>query len=184
MIWEEKRIRDVIASIDKETGLSGAEVEIRFDNARQRLGCFSCQDDMYFSFSVNWFHNPEWPEEAALDVIRHEYAHYMDWMVYKKIGHGKTWKACCVKVGAVPVRLYSDSRCDYYKSKEITEKNRQQSLSKYEEGQTIKHPLYGNGTIISIKKNGRTLIAGVLFEHYGTKSLDLSWLEKTTKNSA
>lgn len=59
--------------------------------------------------------------ESALDVIKHEYAHHMDHMIYGHGGHGSTWKLCCGIVGASPIRCYNESRADYYRQKHLEE---------------------------------------------------------------
>ena len=42
--------------------------------------------------------------ELIKDTILHELAHAFDWEVYKKAGHGRTWKHICVQIGAKPQR--------------------------------------------------------------------------------
>ena len=79
-IWNESMIRKEIKALDAITGLDGASLKISFMRSAHTLGLFSAEGDMWFKFSMNYFHDPEWPEESAVGVIRHEYAHYMTWM--------------------------------------------------------------------------------------------------------
>lgn len=113
MIWDEARIRAEIARLDGITGLSGAKLPILFFNARRTLGQFGVHDPngaelMYFRFSHHWFQRPDWPAEHALDVIRHEYAHYVNWVRHRQSGHNSSWKKCCILVGARPERLHRE----------------------------------------------------------------------------
>lgn len=111
IIWSEDRIRAEIARLDRKTGGNGASLPITFSNAKHTLGQFGIIDPkgaalMYFRFSHHWFQKPDWPEELALDTIRHEYAHYLNWIRFHGKGHDGTWKQCCRMVGARTERLY------------------------------------------------------------------------------
>lgn len=113
MIWDEARIRAEIARLDRITGLSGAKLPILFFNARRTLGQFGIHDPdgaelMYFRFSHHWFQRADWPAEHALDVIRHEYAHYVNWVRHRQKGHNSSWKKYCILVGARPERLHRE----------------------------------------------------------------------------
>lgn len=176
-IWDEKSIREVFEELDKSTGLSGAELPIYFGNAKGTLGCFIIKNGPAFRFSDYWFKDPEWPEESALDVIRHEYAHYMDWSLTGYTSHGSSWKTCCIRVGAVPSRLYSEGRSEYYKNKHKKEEDRLAHLNKYKTGQAIEHPQYGTGIITVLDKKERSIIARVDFGEKGVKTLDLNWID-------
>lgn len=176
-IWDEKSIREVFEELDKSTGLSGAELPIYFGNAKGTLGCFIIKNGPAFRFSDYWFKDPEWPEESALDVIRHEYAHYMDWSLTGYTSHGSSWKACCTKVGAVPSRLYSEGRSEYYRRKHKRDEAKITRLNKYETGQAIVHPQYGTGVIKALDKKEHAVIARVDFGVKGIKALDLGWID-------
>ena len=43
-------------------------------------------------------------------------------MVYGNMGHGVSWKKCCLEVGALPIRCYSRERAKYYQDKHEKEK--------------------------------------------------------------
>ncbi len=176
-IWDEKSIREVFVELDKITGLSGAELPIAFGNAKGMLGCFIISNGPRFRFSNHWFKDPEWPVESALDVIRHEYAHYLDWAENGYTSHGSSWKSCCIRVGAVPSRLYSEELSECYKRKHKKEEERLNRLNKYKTGQVIEHPQYGTGVITELDKKEHSVIARVNFISKGVKALDLNWID-------
>ena len=178
MIWDEKRIRTEFERLDKRTGLTGAKLPITFGNAKGTLGMFSQNKQPYFRFSNYWFQNPDWPEELALDVIRHEYAHYMDWELYGNCSHGQTWKACCVKVGDLPVRLYSEERDKYYLNVHRKEKELSRKYDCYKAGQAVRHPKFGEGVITAITGKGITRIAEIEFEKAGGRRISIKWLDE------
>ena len=180
MIWNEETIRAELRRLDGITGLHGAELPITFGNARSTLGCFhsdSNGDEMRFYFSNFWFKKPDWPDASALDVIRHEYAHYMDWMLYGHCSHGPTWKACCVQVGAVPSRLYSEETNAFYQKKEAQEQALAQTLEAYGVGSRVVHPTFGTGVIQALESSGTSQIASIAFDA-GTKRFPLAWVHQ------
>lgn len=73
--WTEADIREEMAKLDLKTGLNGAELPISFNNSKCTLGLYYSTNGGSFKFSNYYFQDPNWPIEAALDVIRHEYAH-------------------------------------------------------------------------------------------------------------
>ena len=180
VIWTEERIRDELRRLDGITGLHGAELPIRFGQATYTLGSFYAgpEGKMAFRFSNVYFQDPTWPKALALDVIRHEYAHYLDWMIYGNAGHSGTWKYCCAKVGALPVRCYSDRRFDIEVDLQQRKESLLESLQNYEVGQTVLHPVYDEGIITAISDDGIHSIATVKFQEDGIKQLSLSGIEE------
>ncbi len=77
-VWTETAIRSEMARLDKRTGLKGAELPIRFNNARCTLGLYDSTDGGSFKFSNYYFQDLDWPMESALDVIKHEAAYNKD----------------------------------------------------------------------------------------------------------
>lgn len=115
--WTEDHIRCILRNLDSRTGLRGGELPISFDRNVHRLGCHRYHPNSEFIFSTYFFNDPRFPERAAYDVIRHEYAHY----VVDEVGlkqyvphnprakhHGDDWKLACRLVGANPHRCYDD----------------------------------------------------------------------------
>lgn len=179
MIWNEARIRAEFARLDKLTGLNGAALPITFSRAQHTLGMFSWEGEkMSFRFSNYWFQNPDWPEESALDVIRHEYAHYMDHVVYGGVGHKKTWRMCCLKVGAMPSRLYNEELNRHYVKQHQEEAALSQKYNVYREGQPVLHPKFGEGVITAIEGEGVSRVVVVEFEMAGRKRLGIQWLDE------
>lgn len=144
-----------MAKLDKRTGLKGAELPISFNNARCTLGLYSSINGGSFKFSNCHFQDPNWPVEEALDTIRHEYAHHMDYVLYGHEGHGATWKLSCGIVGVLPIRCYNESRADFYRQKHLEESKKVEHDDTYNIGGKIDHPKYGVGVIEEI--SGRHL---------------------------
>lgn len=182
IIWSEEKIREEMKRLDRITSLNGAKLPILFNNSKYRLGCFFGGDEMYFQFSDFWFQDPEWTQESALDTIRHEYAHYMDQMLYGNYGHGKTWKACCSKVGARPKRLYNEQFEKYYKNRIKEQKATISEFDTYNIGDRIKHPMYETGKIIDIQGEGISKLVTIEFET-GSKQFTLDWINRNCKRS-
>lgn len=149
VIWTEESIRNELKRLDHLSGLHGTTLPISFTEDQHTLGSFlSCP--MSFSFSNNWFQNPDWSRESALDTIRHEYAHYMDYVWYRGYGHGQTWKKCCAKVGAIPQRYYNANLEKCFQHIRQIAATAEKRASRYSVGQALLHPQYGKGIILSI----------------------------------
>lgn len=179
VIWDEAAIRAELARLDGITGLQGASLPIRFTNARCTLGSFSRENGGSFSFSNFYYQDPDWPRECALDTIRHEYAHYLDHTKYGGGGHGKTWKRCCIQVGANPIRLYDPDEAAYFRRKHTKEASDSAALDDLRPGTVILHPTFGVGTITEIAGAGLNRSATVSFEEEETeRRLLLTWIRK------
>ena len=179
-VWNEEKIREELKKLDLKTGLSGAELPIRFGKAKSYLGLYYQSNGKGFYFSTYYFENPEFQEESAIDVIRHEYAHYMNHVLYDGHGHNKTWKMCCEVVGATPIRCYSEERNKYHEIKRQKENENLKRLSRYKIGQHITHPHFGMGVIEKIEKRGNSHLADVNFS-IGLKILSLKWIDENCK---
>ena len=177
-IWNETAIRKEFARLDAKTGLKGATLPISFGNAKCTLGSYSSAGGGAFRFSRYYFDDPLWPIEEALDTIRHEYAHYMDHMVYGNMGHGATWKKCCIEVGALPIRCYSRERAKYYQDIHEAERKQVALLDHYRTGSLIMHPRFGRGRIVEIVGADINRYALVDFKDMETKKLSLTWVDK------
>jgi len=184
MIWNEKEIREEMQRLDKITGKSGSELPIYFDNSQRKLGCF-WPKEMEFTFSNYYFKDDEWSIECALDVIRHEYAHYLDVVLYGNCGHGRTWKMCCGIVGARPERLYNDAQDEYYKKKHRKEEALLEEIEmiskKYIKGNKIIHPQFGTGVILGVLGSGINRRVNILFDDSVNKEFSLKWIDERCK---
>ena len=177
-VWNEENIRAELKKLDKKTGLHGADIDIKFIEAYFTLGYFSAKKDekMLFGFSNKFFQNDDFPYEMALDVIRHEYAHYMDYELYGGYGHSYTWKKCCSEVGANPFRLYDERLSSYYREKRKVQKKLDTIFEQYTEGEVIQHPVFGKGVISGVTGDGSSKILTVNFEKAGVKKLGVKWV--------
>ena len=110
--WPRERILEEIRRLDAQTVLNGTKVTIRLYAEPEPLGYFTFIDPirMTFGFSSTRFEEPGFTDTEALDIIRHEYAHYMEYQLYGfSSDHGPDWQACCRKIGARPEKLYTES---------------------------------------------------------------------------
>ena len=78
-----------------------------------------------------------------MDVIRHEYAHHMEHVLYGHGGHGPTGKMCCHVVGVTPIRCYNEERADYYRNKHIEEDKLSEKYDAYKIGEKLFIPGLG-----------------------------------------
>ena len=120
MIWNEEMIRAELKRLDRKAGLNGAKLPIKFTHSKHSLGCFYPEkDNMRFDFSLYYLSDDSFPEEEALDLIRHEYAHFANFCLYHGTGHDRMWRKCCSEVGAVATRCYSGIFNDYFNQRKI-----------------------------------------------------------------
>jgi len=182
-VFDEKMIREELKRMDGITGLHGAELPIRFGNARSRLGYFSCEDagSLFFGFSNYYFMDPMLPVEEKLDVIRHEYAHYYDYMLHGSSSHGPLWKKCCREVGALPIRCFSRKRADIIMEQHEREAQTNTEYDRITVGTEIAHAVFGKGVIDEITGEGINRIAVVSFSKVGTKRLAVGWIAEKCK---
>ncbi len=182
-IFDEEMIRAELRRLDMKTGLHAADLPIKFGKARCTLGRFSypSEDKMEFYFSNYYFQDPMHPVEEKLDTIRHEYAHYMDYMLNGSSSHGSSWKNCCRLVGAFPTRCFSKQRSDSYLQKHEKERLLNEKYDVYVSGKKIMHPTFGEGTIVEIIGVGVSRIACVSFNGIGMKKLAISWIDLNCK---
>jgi predicted SprT family Zn-dependent metalloprotease len=78
-----------------------ADWMFRFDHARRRFGsCRYGRKIITLSKHLTFLN----AEEQVRDTILHEIAHALT----PGNGHGRKWKATCIRIGAQPTRCYSD----------------------------------------------------------------------------
>lgn len=178
----ESFIRSEIERLDKITGLDGRSLRIKFDGSSRRLGYYAPnRADRHFGFSLRYFADPEWPRAAALDVIRHEYAHYMDDMLNGNAGHSASWKRCCITVGACPTRCYDKRFTDISVSIARQKQAQADRCDSYTAGDVIVHPRFGRGRIVSVSGSAANKTAVVEFEGSVRKELGLAWIDGNCK---
>lgn len=105
--WSVEDIRKVIQSLDKKTGMNGASIHISLCKTLgngSTLGTYRPSDNhswRSFCFSLAYFNDSNFKDLAAIDVIRHEYCHYLvDALNLNAIfddrdDHGVAWKTVC-----------------------------------------------------------------------------------------
>lgn len=180
-IWTEDMIRREFEALDRITGLTGASLPITMGDAYCTLGSFSVHgENMVFTFSKKYFHNINWSDRDAVQTIRHEYAHYMDYMIYGNWGHGATWKKCCEKIGTSSAKLYNSEFGKYNAMREKEENAMNSRIDKYSVGKTVKHPSYGTGVIEEIIGDGIGRVAKICFAYDCKKTIGIKWLEENT----
>lgn len=122
-IWTEEKIRNIIRHLDEKTGLNGASLPIKLASHGNALGYYQYVGEKMFGFKPKFFNDPNTKEAAAIDVIRHEYAHYyVDVTGISKFftrkgssrNHNTDWKWACKMVGANPNSYYQP---EYFESK-------------------------------------------------------------------
>lgn len=175
MIWTEEMIRAEIKRLDRITGLQGGDLPITFNKARNTLACYR-HKPASFTFSIRYFQDPAFPREEALDTIRHEYAHYMDEVLYGESGHGATWKACCRRIGARPMRLYQQSADQYFRNVHKREAETQnQVVSTFQPGTTLRHPAFGIGQVLRIVQQQPQSRLEIRFDSGEVRSFSAAW---------
>jgi len=101
MLWNEEMIRAELCRMDEITGLCSRDIPIRFNASKCCLGSFCVADGKpkAFNFSIRFFMDESFAQKEGVNVIRHEYAHFMEHAIYGGIErgkpHGPRWKECC-----------------------------------------------------------------------------------------
>lgn len=142
-------------------------------------------------------------KEDRRDLYLHEYAHYMQYHMpipqeYKFEGgiHGSAWKYCCSLVGAAPTPYYRVGEAlqkhDYEKAlknpwkvpnagerfirkRQIEEENRKNREIRYEIGDLVNHPKFGEGIIEAIEQLEGSVRLRIRFGEE-QKAIDQKWL--------
>lgn len=108
-------IKETILEMDKQTGLKGIDIPIKFSSAVKTKGCFGSTikyeiknnrkvikefQPAYFKFSKYLF-DGRYTVDIIKEVIKHEYIHYYCSVKYptKKVHHGYEFKSACRKFG-------------------------------------------------------------------------------------
>lgn len=101
----------------------------------------------------------------------------MDHMIYGKFGHGKTWKDCCYRIGAVPTEFFEEWSFRYFTNKIALKERAEQSVS-LSIGKKIAHPSFGIGMITAVTGDSINLRFTVDFQNVGSKVLGVAWVDK------
>ena len=145
-------------------------------------------------------------KEDRIDLYKHEYAHYMQYNMpipreytWQYGTHGSAWKYCCSLIGAAPTPNYKagegtmqhdydkvlknnlindqyfDLKDNYRRKRE--EQKARDSVVRFAEGQEVKHPKYGRGTIVEIKEQTGAVRLCIRFGEE-IKTIDQKWMLK------
>ncbi len=142
-----------------------------------------------------------------INLYKHEYAHYMvrripipaeyDWQPGV---HGSAWKYCCSLIGAIPADYYVEDQqlktvnydsvltrptvdhdqirmLDTYRTQRMY-KNMENAKVKYEVGDSVTHPKFGEGTVENVEKMDASVRLHIKFGEE-IKIIDQKWLVKT-----
>ncbi len=185
MKWTEAMIRKELQRLDQMTGLHGNGLIVDFGNAKRSLGCFITREGKShkFRFSRKYFEDENFSRHEAYDVIRHEYAHYMNQELNgDKMdgGHGEMWKECCRRVGARPNRYYDPTANDIHLRKEREEKEtlraKRDYLTLMKVGDKLLHPKFGIGEICSIENTAGDARLKMVFQSGEMKTISAKWM--------
>lgn len=179
--WNEEDFRKELRRLDQYVkrsqgiDLVGGELDIEYsERARCTLGMYYPKEKK-FKFSLLFF-NSDVPEACAIDVIRHEYAHYYaDVVMGYSHGHGSLFKTACRIVGANPSTYYSKTFEASARKKEEWDARTYDSAVK--EGQLVLHPQFGEGNVLLINKLRDTALLKIDFGKYGIRIIDETWLK-------
>lgn len=180
--WSKDAIRQEIGRLDQRTGLNGSDITVCLYDEREPLGCFTFIDPvrMTFGFSSTRFEDPKFTEAEALDVIRHEYAHYMEYRLYgESTDHGPNWKACCRKIGARPQNFYTQEWKDLARTRDKAAQERNR-LDGFSVGKKISHPSFGEGVVEGVQRTASMTLITVAFPGC-TKVLDVNWARQNCR---
>ena len=176
----------------------GSYLPASYDNEEQFT--FS----LYF---IGFCLNDQLTKADRINLYKHEYAHYMtrhlsipSEYTWQPGVHGSAWKYCCSLIGAIPSDIYIENqsikRIDYdsvlkrptidHKQVQLLDtyrtqrmyKNIENSKVKYEIGDLVTHPKFGNGTIKDIEKLDSSVRLHIDFGNE-VKIIDQKWLVKT-----
>lgn len=179
--WAEEDFRKELRRLDEMVkrsqgiDLVGAELDIEFSRARCTLGMYYPKEKK-FKFSLLFF-NSDVPEACAIDIIRHEYAHYYNDVVFGiNHGHGARFKAACRIVGAHPSTYYSKEFESSARKKE--EWDAREYKSNLKVGQRIRHPFFGSGVISAVENKKDSALLTIDFGDKGVRIIDEIWLKK------
>jgi predicted SprT family Zn-dependent metalloprotease len=177
--WTEEDFRKELRRLDQLVKQSqgielvGAELDIEFSQAKRTYGMYY-PNGPKFKFSL-FFFNSNVPEACAIDVIRHEYAHYYAHAVFGTCAHDSHFKTACRIVGAMPRRCYSKEFEKMAREKEAREMVVYESTVKI--GQKVRHPFFREGVVVSVEIKKNTALLTVDFGALGRKVLDEIWLK-------
>ena len=99
----EQFIRNEMNRLDSVTGISTAKSPVFLTDSFNLVGTYSpLTHPDCFSFSRKFFSDNEIDTQILLYIVRHEYAHCMNFRIYDQRGHGWWFKHCCEQIDCYP----------------------------------------------------------------------------------
>lgn len=96
-------IRKEMMRLDSVTGISTADSLIFLTDSYNLVGTYSAHTEPEcFSFSRHFFSDADIDGNILIYIIRHEYAHCLNYRFYGKRGHGWWFKHCCEIIDCFP----------------------------------------------------------------------------------
>ena len=108
-----EEIREEYIRLDRVCGIDSSRIELRINNAKKRLGSFSCRPGFpRRKMSITISRKALQDDVLFLDTIRHEYAHAVVSIrePLSRHGHDRVWKAVCREVGCTPRATIKENR--------------------------------------------------------------------------
>ncbi|SDI82473.1 hypothetical protein SAMN05421493_13018 [Pseudobutyrivibrio sp. 49] len=166
------------------------------------------EEQFQFSlFFIGFCMNNQLTKADRVNLYKHEYAHYMTRHIsipekynWQPGVHGSAWKYCCSLIGAIPADYYiedaSIQKIDYdsvlerpsvdHKQVQMLDTYRTQKMYanmenakiKYEVGDVVTHPKFGEGTVQEIEQQPASVRLHIAFGDE-IKIIDQKWLVKT-----
>ncbi|SES93130.1 hypothetical protein SAMN02910413_1307 [Pseudobutyrivibrio sp. C4] len=166
------------------------------------------EEQFQFSlFFIGFCLNEQLSKSDRINLYKHEYAHYMTRHIsipseytWQPGVHGSAWKYCCSLIGAIPADYYVEGqslkKVDYdsvlqrptvdHKQVQMLDtyrtqrayKNMENSKIRYEVGDVVTHPKFGEGTVKEIEKQPSSVRLHIAFGDE-VKIIDQKWLVKT-----
>ena len=165
------------------------------------------KEHFHFSlFFIGYAVNNPLSKEDRMDLYKHEYAHYMRYNMpipkqyqWQPGIHGSAWKYCCSLIGAAPTPYYKAGEALMHHNYEKTLRNpihdktvtirdqhrreqeyrrRQNVIIKYEKGESVDHPKFGEGIIENIEQQACSVNLHIRFGEE-MKVIDQKWLLQT-----
>lgn len=113
--------------LDQILGINTSEIQITYCKGTSRGGYCEIRNGKPWRIALNKVLF-ECPENEFYDVIRHEYAHAANAILYGKRGHNETWKEICRKIGSTPLAHVPESYELHKRLEAITTARRQNNV--------------------------------------------------------
>lgn len=115
----ERFIRIEMINLDKITGISTMKSAIIITNSCDLAGTYSpYTSPERFSFSRYFFTDTNISTDILIYIVRHEYAHCLNFRLYGKSGHDLWFKHCCETINCFPdesIYEYIRNKTDFYR---------------------------------------------------------------------